>query len=710
MRDHSTLPSKEEIAALPKDGGTEFNRLVFESSPYLLQHARNPVDWFPWGDEAFEKARAEDKPIFLSIGYSTCHWCHVMERESFENEKIANYLRENFISIKVDREELPDVDSYYMTTVQMLTGQGGWPMTVFLTHELKPFWGGTYFPPESKYGRYGFIDVLAGISQTWKTNRDGVLKNAGEIQKHIEGATRAAARIELTDETLAKFVSTSDKIFDSELGGFGHRPKFPRSHSMSLLLRLHKARKDENALKMVLVTLKNMAKGGIRDHLGGGFHRYSTDREWLVPHFEKMLYDQALISRTYVEAFQITGERLYEGVAREVFDYVLRDMTDEHGGFYSAEDADSEGVEGKFYVWHRSEIESILGADAELFCEVYRVLQDGNFTDEATGVQAEENILHLAATIEETAKRKGVDAGELACKLAGMRIKLFEVRKQRIHPYKDDKILADWNGLMIGALAFGGRALAEPRYVEAARKAAKFVLESMSREGRLLHRFRGGNAAIDGYLDDYAFLANGLMDLYEATFETRWLIEARRLVESADLLFKDNRGGGYFTRGTDVETTLFNPKDVYDGAIPSGNSAITLALMKLSRIAGEEKFEKAARDNLDHFSAQVAHHPESYPLMLTALNVALNAGREIVLAGDLADKDFDALRVAVNRAFLPDVVLVANPSVGETPVESIAPFVSGKTALRGKPAAYVCTSGSCQLPATDAIALSSLLL
>ncbi|MHC4861286.1 MAG: thioredoxin domain-containing protein, partial [Planctomycetota bacterium] len=550
----SEAPESGETPVTPETEHAHTNRLAKESSPYLLQHAHNPVDWYPWGEEAFEKARKEDKPVFLSIGYSTCHWCHVMERESFENEETAALLNEHFVAIKVDREERPDVDNVYMAAVQALSGHGGWPLSVFLTPEGKPFWGGTYFPPEDRFGRPGFKSVLVQIAGAWREKREEVLEGAERLTQFVADLNVTVKGAALDEKTLANGVDEFASRFDSRRGGFESAPKFPRTHSLSFLLRQHARTGDAQVLAMVEKTLAEMARGGIYDHVGGGFHRYSTDPLWLVPHFEKMLYDQALVARASLEAYQVTGKPVYADLARDVFRYVLRDMTDEKGGFYSAEDADSEGVEGKFYVWTRDEILEVLGeADGELFAKVYDVKADGNFREEASGEETGTNILHLERPLEETAGELGTDAAGLAKRLAPMREKLFAVRERRIHPLKDDKILTDWNGLMIGTLAYAGRTLDEPRYTEAARKAADFLLTTMVSDGRLLHRYRGGQASILAFLDDHAFLTLGLLDLYEATFEERWLAEAKRLAGETIRLFWDESAGGFLFSGKDGE-------------------------------------------------------------------------------------------------------------------------------------------------------------
>jgi len=706
------LPSDEELAELPGDGGPEFNRLVFESSPYLLQHARNPVDWYPWGDEAFAKARREDKPVFLSVGYSTCHWCHVMERESFESEEVAALMNEHFVSIKVDREERPDVDNIYMTAVRAMTGRGGWPMSVFLTPDRRPFWGGTYFPPEDRLGRPGFKSILRQLADAWEGDRESVLAGADQITRHLRARAAPPGReVELGAATLAKGYDQYERAFDPQHGGFGRAPKFPRSHSLSFLLRYGRRAPEADTLTMVRETLDHMARGGMRDHLGGGFHRYSTDREWLVPHFEKMLYDQALLARTYLEAYQVTGDERYAAVARDTFRYVLRDMTDPGGGFYSAEDADSEGEEGKFYVWTRAEVLEVLGEeDGEVFCAVYGVTEDGNYAEEATGEVTGANILHLPRALSAAARDLEADGEVLEERLQAMRERLFAVRERRIHPLKDDKILTDWNGLMISALAYGGQALGEDRYTQAARDAAEFITGTMLRDGRLLHRFRRGDASIKAYLDDYAFLAMGLLDLYETTFEVRWLSEARRLAREMLRLFWDADQSAFLFSAADGEELITETKELYDGAVPSGNSVATLLLLRLGRLTTDAAFTEAADETMEHFSAQIDQHPMGFPFMLMALDFAVGPSREIVLAGDPAGEGVRAMSRAVHRRFLPTKVLALHPAgEGAEEVRALVPFLEQQRAIDGRGTAYVCEDYTCKRPTTDVDQLISLL-
>ncbi len=699
------LPPAEEIAKLPPDGGDEFNRLVFESSPYLLQHARNPVDWYPWGEAAFEKARREGKPIFLSVGYATCHWCHVMERESFESEEVAAILNERFVAIKVDREERPDVDNVYMAAVLAMNGSGGWPMSVFLLPDRRPFWGGTYFPPEDRLGRPGFKRILDSIAEAWRDRRDEVIDAAASLTRHVGAQLVPTAPAPLKVQTLTAGFDAHSGTFDSVHGGFGHAPKFPRSHALSFLLAYWKRSGDPKALSMTTATLDAMARGGMRDHLGGGFHRYSTDEEWLVPHFEKMLYDQAILARTYLEAYQATGESRHAEVAREILRYLLRDLSDPEGGFHSAEDADSEGVEGKFYVWTAREIREVLGEeDAAIFARAYGVSEGGNFRDESTPETSGANILHQPTSID--------GPPELGGHLAGLRERLLDVRERRVRPEKDDKVLTDWNGLAISALACGGRVLDEPRYLDAARRAAAFVAERMKdASGRLLHRYRRGQAGIPAYLDDHAFLVLGLVDLYEATLEPRWLGEALSVAGDLVRLFWDAEGKGFRFSGTDAEALIGSTKEIYDGAVPSGNSAAALALLRLGRLAARPELEAKARETLEVFGGSIEAGPSNYPFALLALDFALGPVREIVVAGDPADPVVRAMLREVHRRYLPRTILAFRPLAKDDAarVARHVPFLAELVPVGGRATAYVCKDYACSLPTGEVEELISLL-
>ncbi|MHC4214003.1 MAG: thioredoxin domain-containing protein, partial [Planctomycetota bacterium] len=604
------------------------NRLANQSSPYLLQHAHNPVDWYPWGPEALDKARKENKPIFLSIGYSTCHWCHVMERESFEDERIAKIMNEHFVNIKVDREQRPDVDAVYMNAVQMMTGSGGWPLSVFLTPEGKPFYGGTYFPPKDYYGRPSFEKVLLALAEAWKEKHTDIIESAGKISGSLTQLSIEGGKTDLTEKTLTNAFEYYRSTYDPLDGGFGRAPKFPQAANLSMLLGYWYRSGEKDALSMIEKTLDAMANGGMYDQLGGGFHRYSTDAKWLVPHFEKMLYDQALLSRVYVEAYQITGNQRYAKVAREIFDYILRDMTDKKSGFYSAEDADSEGQEGTFYVWEPSEIDSILGSEkAKIFNTYYGVTKKGNF-------EHDKSILNVTREVADLAKEFKKDTTEIKKILNESREKLLEHRSKRIRPHLDDKIIAGWNGLMISSMAYAGAVLSEPKYVTAAQSAARFVMGTINKDGRLKRYYRDGKVVGWAFLDDYAYLTAGLLDLYEASFDAMWLSQAKALADQMIDLFGDPNGGGFYLSGKDAERLIVRNKPSYDGAVPSGNSVAALALLKLGHLTMDLKYSQRAEQIIEAYSGQMSRSPGSLTTMLSAFNLSLGPAQEIVIAGD----------------------------------------------------------------------------
>jgi hypothetical protein len=678
------------------------NRLSKEKSPYLLQHANNPVDWYPWGEEAFEKSARENKPIFLSIGYSTCHWCHVMEHESFEDPATAAILNEHFVPVKVDREERPDVDRVYMLFVQASTGSGGWPMSVWLTPERKPFYGGTYFPPDNRFGRPGFKSILHSLAQAWKDDRTRVEESGARVVEQLkEYAAQGAGKGEAGQGALDSAFYGFRRMFDSRLGGFGGAPKFPRPSVHNFLLRYYAATKNEEALEMVLLTLREMAKGGMNDQLGGGFHRYSVDERWFVPHFEKMLYDQAQIATSSLEAFQITRDGQYASAARDIFSYVQRDLTHPDGGFYSAEDADSDagGVkrEGAFYVWGREEIVEALGPrDAEIFCTRFGVEAGGNVEEDPHGEFRGLNILYQARSIEETAAQSGASVDETRGVLRGAIGRLLERRTKRARPHLDDKILTAWNGMMISAFAKGAQALGEDRYADAAAGAAKFIRTRLWDEGRriLLRRFRDGESAIDGFLDDYACAILGFLDLYETRFDAADFHFAERLAERAIELFEDRENGGFFSAGEDAENLVLRLKDDYDGAEPSGNSTMTMALLRLARMTGREHFRAPAARTLEAFSGKMASGGAGVPQMLVALQFSLGKPMEIVLAGPGSG----AMLAAIRRRFLPGAV-----------VERASESTVAMPALDDKPTVYVCSNFACNLPVTDVNQLDELL-
>jgi len=701
------------------------NRLANEKSPYLLQHAHNPVDWYAWGTEAFEKARTENKPIFLSVGYSTCHWCHVMERESFESEKIAAVLNEHYVAIKVDREERPDVDRIYMTFVQATTGGGGWPMSVWLTPELEPFFGGTYFPPENRYGHPGFASILGQIAEAWQSDRAQILSSARDVvrqlREHVAVEPSASGVLTVDKAVLDSGFNVFRRSFDTQLGGFGGAPKFPRPSVYRFLLRYYARTNNREALDMVLLTLREMAKGGMNDQLGGGFHRYSVDERWFVPHFEKMLYDQGQLAVAYLEAFQITGDREYADVARSIFEYVLRDMTAPEGGFYSAEDADSVIVpeepglkgEGAFYIWSAEEIRELVPEPAaSWFCYRYGVADGGNVASDPHGEFTGKNILYQSMTLEETAQQFERPVAEIEAGIAEAGRILLRARAERVRPELDDKILAGWNGLMISAFALGGAVLGEKRYAEAARRAAEFLATAMysAETGYLMRRYRQGEAAIPGFLDDYAMAAQGLLDLYEAQFDLRHLQLAMRLTEQQRELFEDRKHGGFFSTDARDSSLVMMVKEDYDGAEPSGNSVAALNLLRLGQMTGRAGFRESAERLLAAFGPRLIAAPVALPQMLVACEFYLSEPREVVLVGEKGAADTEALARIVRERFAAGRVAMLVDSE-----ETRAFFAEGNgaiqsmTMLDGRAAAYVCRNYACELPVAEVGALAELL-
>ena len=681
------------------------NRLIHEKSPYLLQHAENPVDWYAWEPEAFEKARKENKPIFLSIGYSTCHWCHVMAHESFENPEVARLMNEVFVCIKVDREERPDIDNIYMRVCRMMNfGRGGWPLTIFMTPDKKPFSARTYIPRESRHGREGMLDLIPRIKEEWDTQHADILKSADQITASLNQLSQGSTGDELDKSTLKTAYEQLSSRFSEQYGGFGNAPKFPSPQNLLFLLRYWQSTNDEKALRMVVKTLQSMQEGGIYDHIGFGFHRYSTDSHWLVPHFEKMLYDQAMLAMAYIEAYQATGKKELRETAKKIFTYVLRDMTDPKGGFYSAEDADSEGVEGKFYVWTEDEIRKVLkGEEADLIINVYNIDKTGNFRDEASGENTGANILHLEKTLTEVAFKNKTSVDELKERVEAARQKLFTARNKRIHPHKDDKILTDWNGLMIAALAKGAQVCNEPEYADAARRAADFILTDMRRpDGRILHRYRDGHAAILANVDDYAFLIWGLLELYETIFDVHYLQTALDLNNEMIKYFWDEQNGGFYFTADDAEELIVRQKDIYDGAIPSGNSVAVLNLFRLARITANSDLEDKANKIMLAFSKDVKSVPSGYTQMMVGLDFGIGPSYEIVIVGNPEAKDTKEMLNSLRKHFVPNKVVLLRPSDQEEPdIIRLAKFTEYQSSFDGKATAYVCLDYACKMPTTD---------
>jgi len=680
------------------------NRLINEKSPYLLQHAHNPVDWYPWCEEAFEKARTESKPIFLSVGYSTCHWCHVMAHESFEDADVAGLLNEVFVCIKVDREERPDIDKVYMDACQMMTGSGGWPLTIVMTPDRQPFFAATYIPRESRFGRVGMLDLIPKIQEVWKERRDDIVKSAGQIvasmQQKVSELTGEALSKDILDEAYKELKG----LYDEKNGGFGSAPKFPMPHQFLFLLRYWKWSGEKKALEIVVKTLRAMRCGGIYDHIGYGFHRYSTDEKWLVPHFEKMLYDQAMLAMAYTEAYQATGNETFKRTACEIFNYIMRDMKSLTGGFYSAEDADSEGEEGKYYLWRHDEIERILEpSEAELAIRVFQVKKAGNFVDPLAGGKTGHNILYLEKPTAELASVLGISEESLRQRMAAVRMKLFSTRERRTRPHKDDKILTDWNGLMIAALAKGAQAFADQVYLKAAQKAVNFIVKNMREvDGRLFHRHRDGEAAITASIDDYAFLIWGLLECYEASYDVTFLKTAMRLQEDLTRHFWDKDNGGYYFTPDDGENLILRQKEVYDGAVPSGNSVAMLNLIRLSRLTGNQELEAQAAAISRVFAGSIRRSPAGHAQFMIAMGFLTHPAYEIVIAGRPGAEDTEEMLREIGRHYLPNtVVLLRPPEKLSSDIVSIAPFTKDLKPIDDAATAYVCTNFTCHSPTTD---------
>ncbi len=678
------------------------NRLINETSPYLIQHAHNPVDWYPWGEEALELAKREQRPILLSIGYSACHWCHVMERESFENEEIAAIMNELFVNIKVDREERPDLDEIYMSAVQAMTRQGGWPMTVFLTPELKPFFGGTYYPPEDRYGRPGFPKVMHAVAEAFNEKHTQVLEQADQLTQQLNRMSNLVdpSISELTDELMTKAFQQYRSQFDSQYGGFGNAPKFPPSMGLPFLLCYWQHSGNANALEMVELTLEKMARGGLYDQLGGGFHRYSTDQRWLVPHFEKMLYDNAQLVVAYFEAYQATQNTFYRDIGTETLDYVLREMYDaENGGFYSTQDADSEGVEGKFFVWEPSEVEDIIGEDnAKIFCEYYDITPHGNFEGE--------NILHVQTPSDIFARKLGMDQDELESLLSDGRKKLFAERKQRIKPGLDDKILTSWNGIMIRGMAMGYQLTGNSAYLTACEKSAEFVLTTLTQDNGLLFRtYRAGKSHLNAYLEDYSYFIAGLIALYEASFDSKWLTEAERLTDRMIEQFGDDDGEGFFFTGKAHESLIVQSKSAYDGATPSGASMAIHSLLRIAKHLDRPELHDKAVRTLRLYYHQMDVMPTGSGQLLCELAFLLSTPKEIAIIGNKEDAKTKAMLAAMHGMYLPNKVV----ALCEPTEESQLPLLVNKPQVENSATAFVCENYVCQEPTTDVDAFVEML-
>ncbi|MBN2088741.1 thioredoxin domain-containing protein [candidate division KSB1 bacterium] len=688
------------------------NHLQSEKSPYLLQHANNPVHWFPWSDDAFMHARKENKPIFLSIGYSTCHWCHVMAHESFEDSEVADLMNQTFICIKVDREERPDIDHLYMTVCQMMTGGGGWPLTIIMTPDKEPFFAGTYFPKESRMGRLGMLDLIPRIDYLWKNSTDEIRTATQQVLAALKKERHQQKGTSGDDNAISKASRQLKARFDQKYGGFGDAPKFPTPHNLRFLLRHWKHSGDVEALQMVEMTLRAMRQGGIYDHLGFGFHRYSTDQRWLVPHFEKMLYDQALLALTFLETFQTTKNEFYANTAHEIFNYIARDMTNSQGGFFSAEDADSEGEEGRFYLWSMDEIQGILDDEEFEFAkQVYNLSQEGNFDEPVSGGSGGFNILHQNYPLAELAVSFNLTEAELQERLERVRMKLFSARDKRPHPHKDKKVLTDWNGLMIAAFAFGGRVLDDMNLIQLAEKAGHFILKKLrTPSGTLFHRFKDDDASIPGNLDDYAFLIWGLTELYEATFEPFYLKEAIELMQIQLAHFWDQKVGGFFFTADDAEALLVRQKLIYDGAIPSGNTVSLMNLLRLSRMTGQVEFEKYAEKMIQIFINEIKLAPLAYTEFLNGLYFTSGLSQEIIITGDLNSTDTKDMVKVLAQNFLPNKVILFRPAFEENPpITILADFTRFHHPVNNRATIYICQDFQCQKPTNDIQEMQKLL-
>ncbi len=687
--------------------GVKPNRLIKEKSPYLLQHAHNPVDWYPWGEEAFQKAIEENKLIFLSIGYSTCHWCHVMEKESFEDTNVAQLMNKTLVSIKVDREERPDIDSYYMSVCQMLIGSGGWPLTIIMSPDKMPFFAATYLPRETRFGRPGLLELIPQIDNIWQTRKEEIINSANRLSELLRNATQAKRSGELDKEILTTAFSQLIGIYDETAGGFGNTPKFPTTHNLSFLLRYHSSTGNGKALSMVEHTLRSMRMGGIYDHIGFGFHRYSTDAMWRVPHFEKMLYDQALSLVAYTEAFQITKNSAYRATAEEIIKYVVRNMTSDRGVFYSAEDADSEGEEGKYYVWTDNEIAEVLEpAEARIIRKTFNISQEGNYENESTRSRTGSNILYMTKSLEDLSSELGISLSELTTYLTKAKKKMFEHRNRRVCPLKDKKILCDWNGMMIAALSKAGRVLDNTEYIKAAERAADFILTKMrTPAGGVYHRFIDGEPAVPGFLDDYAFLVWGLTELYEATLEEKYLATALDMNEQTIKIFWDHDGGAFYFTPEKSDFPL-RKKEIHDGAIPSGNGVAMLNLIRLARLTGRHDLEDMALRVSNYFADQIKMNPLSHVQTLIALGAAVWPSLEVVVSGDPGDPTTTEMLRVINTASLLDLNVILRYTVNSSVITTLAPFTENLLPTGDKTTVYICVSHECKMPITDTTMLT----
>jgi len=674
------------------------NRLIKEKSQYLLQHAYNPVNWYPWCEEAFEKAKIEDKPIFLSIGYSTCHWCHVMEKESFEDNEVAKLMNDNFISIKVDREERPDIDSVYMKACQMITGSGGWPLTVIMTPDKKPFFLGTYFPKRQRYNRIGMIELIPKIKEFWYNKREEILQSAEEITKSLNQISNSKSERKIDQTDIEKAYNQFHKRFDQTYGGFGEAPKFPSPHNLIFLLRYSQQLKSDDALKMVVKTLTEMRLGGIYDHIGFGFCRYSTDRFWLVPHFEKMIYDQAMLLMAYSEAFQLTRNNLFKQTSKEIIDYVLRVLTDNEGGFYCAEDADSEGEEGKFYLWTKKELEELLPKDfAETFINIFNLESGGNYHDESKGIRTGKNILHLKKTLEVISDEFKFEREYLINRIEECRKILFHKREKRTHPLRDEKILTDWNSLMISALIKAYSAFNESEYLNQAIRAREFIIQNLMSENSLYHRYKDGEVKVEGNLDDYSFFIQANLDLFEATGNPEYLITSISLNDELTKFFWDDLNGGYYFTSSLSEKLISRQKEIYDGAIPSGNSVQLSNLIRLYKITSKQEYTDLIEKQIDSFSSEIQRYPSVYSFFLSALFNYYNFAQsyEIIISGR-ENEVFNA-RNNIMKEYIPNKTIISLTEKNQKELIEIIPHLTNYK-VSEKLKIFVCSNFICKNP------------